>query len=166
MHLYMQHMHMKQKLGQVQKSLVLTVSFSSVQGRSRMIQSVSICLMQWLVSATCSTRLLVFDQLAMSDSPSCASKILRAPKRPHALNLQNTCRSCRTNHEIKRNYVMFFEWISSEITSYSHYVMTCHTALCICVLQWLSWTDSLHGHAWSLCAFGCGCALWRGLSTL
>ena len=60
----------------------------------------------------------------------------------------------------------FFEWIfSSEITSYSHYVMTCHTALCICVLQWLSWTDSLHGHAWSLCAFGCGCALWRGLST-
>ena len=93
------------------KSLVLTVSFSAVQGRSRMIQYVSICLMQWLVSATCSTRLLVFDQLAMSDSPSCASKILRAPKRPHALNLQNTCRSCRTNYEIKRNYVMFFEWI-------------------------------------------------------
>ena len=93
------------------KSLVLTVSFSSVQGRSRMIQYVSICLMQRLVSATCSTRLLVFDQLAMSDSPSCASKILRAPKRPQALNLQNTCRSCRTNYEIKRNYVMFFEWI-------------------------------------------------------
>lgn len=110
-------MHMKQKLGQdpnvssPSKNITGTHSLIFFGSRSFKNDSIcfNICLMQRLVSATCSTRLLVFDQLAMSDSPSCAPKILRAPKRPHALNLQNTCRSCRTNYEIKRNYVMFFE---------------------------------------------------------
>ena len=149
------------------KSLVLTVSFSSVQGRSRMIQYVSIYVLcnDWfrpLAALACLC--LISWQCPILPVARQRSFVL-----PNVL-MHWICKT-RADHAgqtMKSNEITWCFWneFSSEITSYSHYVMTCHTALCICVLQWLSWTDSLHGHAWSLCAFGCGCALWRGLSTL
>lgn len=174
MHLYMQHMHMKQKLGQVPNvsspSKKNTGTHSLIVFGSRSFKNDSICFnmsyamtgfghLQHSPACVWSVGNVRFSQLRVKD-PSCSQTSSCTESAKHVQIMQD-----KLWNQTKLRDVFLNEF-SSEITSYSHYVMTCHTALCICVLQWLSWTDSLHGHAWSLCAFGCGCALWRGLSTL